>query len=486
MPLTYPELNEIDGALTHTVKIARRPYPINLNDFPTMTLHTAADRLTFLQQNGIRDVECIFADISGYPRGKLMPAGKFAAGDELRIAQAIPMQAITGEYSYHAVFPDADPDVRLVPDYSTLKPVPWSSVPRAMAIHDCVELVPERAGQLCEFAARSVLKNVVARYQARGWTPVVAPEIEFYLTSPNDDPNQPLQAPVTRGGRAEVGQSAFSLNQLHEHAAFWNEFLPALDVLGIQSDTWIHEVGLTQFEINLMHGDPVAVADQAFLFNYAAKEIALKHSLNAVFMAKPIAGQPGSSMHLHQSVIDTDGKNIFTGSNGDETPYFRQFIAGLQCGIPELMLIYAPHVNSFRRLVSGLQAPVNMHWGYDNRTLGLRVPGGSPAARRVENRIAGSDANPYLAIAASLAAGLWGIENGASATEPMSGNAYLEGHGLPRTMLAALELMEGSAVAGSLLGDRFVTAYTSVKKLEYENFLSEVSAWERRYLVPQA
>ena len=451
-----------------------------------MNFNHAADRLAFLQQNAIRDVECIFADISGYPRGKLMPAQRFAAGDELRIAQAIPMQAITGEYSYHPVFPDADPDVQLRPDYTTLKIVPWSAVPRALAIHDCVELVPERAGELCEFAARSVLKNVVARYAARGWKPVVAPEIEFYLTAPSDDPNQPLRAPLTRGGGAEVGQSAFSLNLSHEHAAFWTEFLAALDALGIQSDTWIHEMGLSQFEINLVHADPIAVADQAFLFKYAAKEIALKHNLNAVFLAKPIAGQPGSSMHLHQSVVDISGQNIFTDAAGNETPLFRQFIAGMQTAIPDLMLIFAPHVNSYRRLVTGLQAPVNMQWGYDNRTLGLRVPGSTPAARRVENRIAGSDANPYLAIAASLAAGLWGIENNLSATEPLVGNAYHHAHALPRTMLAALELMETSATAKALLGERFVTAFTSVKILEHDHFLSEISPWERRYLVPQA
>jgi glutamine synthetase len=451
-----------------------------------MNLFSASDRLTFLQQSGVRDVECIFADISGYPRGKLMPAAKFAAGNELRIAQAIPMQAITGEYSYHPVFPDADPDIQLVPDYSTLKAVPWSSVPRALAIHDCVELVPDRAGQLCEFAARSVLKNVVARYTALGMTPVVAPEIEFYLTAPNDDPNEPLRPPVTRGGRAEVGQSAFSLNQLNEHQAFWTEFLAALDALGIQSDTWIHEMGWSQFEINLMHGDPVSVADQAFLFKYAAKEIALKHNLNAVFLAKPIAGEPGSSMHLHQSIVDTNGQNIFTDTNGDETPAFRQFIAGLQCGIPDLMLIFAPHANSYRRLVNGLQAPVNVHWGHDNRTLGLRVPGSAPVARRVENRIAGSDANPYLAIAASLAAGLWGIEHQMEPTAPMAGNAYLEGHGLARTMHAALALMEESTLARQLLGDRFISAFVSVKQLEHDHYLNEISAWERRYLVPQA
>src|SRR5579871_5769466 len=130
-------------------------------------------------QRGIRDVECLFPDVSGYPRGKLMPATAFAAGAELRIAQAIPMQCVTGDYSYDPIFPDQDPDVLLVPDYATVKPVPWASVPRAMAIHDCHELT----GELCQFAPRTVLKDVMARYERRGLRPVVAPEIEFYLTA---------------------------------------------------------------------------------------------------------------------------------------------------------------------------------------------------------------------------------------------------------------------------------------------------------------
>jgi len=278
----------------------------------------------FFRQHGIRDVECLFADISGYPRGKLMPASSFAAGAELRIAQAIPMQAVTGDYSYDPIFPDADPDVRLLPDYATLKLSPWSSVPRAVVIHDCVEL----NGEPCVFAARSLLKSVLARYTAQGLTPVVAPEIEFYLTAPNVDPSQPLQAPAARNGRAEVGQSAFSLNMLNELAPFWDEFRAALDGLGVQADTWIHEVGPTQYEINLLHGDALALADQAFWFKYAAKEIAIKHGLNAVFMAKPIAGAPGSSMHLHQSVLDAGGRNIFSSEEGAESPRFRHFIAG--------------------------------------------------------------------------------------------------------------------------------------------------------------
>jgi glutamine synthetase len=431
---------------------------------------------------GIRDVECLFPDVSGYPRGKLMPAHAFASGAELRIAQAIPMQCVTGDYSCDPIFPDQDPDVLLVPDYATVKPVPWASVPRAMAIHDCVEL----GGEPCEFAPRTVLKQVLERYERHGLRAVVAPEIEFYLTAPNDDPSQPLRAPAMRGGRCEVGQSAFSLNTLNEHASFWDEFRTTLEVLGVRADTWIHEVGLTQFEINLMHDDPIVVADQAFLFKYAAKEVALKHGMNAVFMAKPIARQPGSSMHLHQSLVDAQGRNVFSTDGGGESALFRQYIAGLQANLPSLMLMFAPFVNSYRRFVKGSQAPVNFHWGYDNRTAGLRIPRSGPDARRVENRVAGADANPYLVIAATLAAGLDGIERELPPTPTMDGSAYDEAHTLARTFVAAHEDFLGDDVAVRLFGQRFVTAYASVKELEFESYLAEVGAWERRFLVAQA
>jgi glutamine synthetase len=435
----------------------------------------------FFEQHGIRDVECLFADISGYPRGKLMPAANFAAGGELRICQAIPMQAVTGDYSYDPVFPDADPDVRLVPDYSTLKLAPWASGPRALAIHDCVEM----DGELCVFASRSVLKSVLARYAAQGLTPVVAPEIEFYLTAPNTDPAQALQPPTLRAGRLEVGQSAFSLNLLNELAPFWDEFRTALQTLGVQTDTWIHEVGSSQFEINLLHGDPLAVADQAFLFKYAAKEIALKHGLNAVFMAKPIAGAAGSSMHLHQSVVNAQGRNIFSAEDGSETPHLRHFIAGLQTYLPDVMLVFAPFTNSYRRYVAGSQAPVNLQWGYENRTTGLRVPASVAAARRVENRVAGADANPYLAIAASLAAGLAGMDERLAATPPIEDSGYSHARSLALSLPEAMGQMAASASARRLLGDLFVAGYTAVKAVEFDSYQNEISAWERRYLLSQ-
>jgi glutamine synthetase len=354
-------------------------------------------------------------------------------------------------------------------------------VPRALAIHDCVEL----SGELCAFAPRSLLKNVVARYTAQGLTPVVAPEIEFYLTAPNADPTQALQAPAVRGGRAEVGQSAFSLNMLNELAPFWDEFRAALRILGVQADTWIHEVGPTQYEINLQHGDPVAVADQAFLFKYAAKEIALKHGLNAVFMAKPISGAAGSSMHLHQSVVDAIGRNIFSHEDGSEAPCFQHFIGGLQTYLPDLMLVFAPFTNSYRRYVAGSQAPVNLQWGYDNRTTALRVPASHPAARRVENRVAGADANPYLALAASLAAGLAGMDEQLVPTPPIRDSGYDHARTLARSLPEAMAQMAASASARRLLGDSFVTGYTAVKGVEYDSYQNEISAWERRFLLPQ-
>jgi glutamine synthetase len=277
------------------------------------------------------------------------------------------------------------------------------------------------------------------------------------------------------------------MNMLNELASFWDEFRDALDALGVRADTWIHEVGPTQYEINLLHGDPVEVADQAFLFKYAAKEIAIKHGLNAVFMAKPIAGEAGSSMHLHQSVVDTHGVNIFSDAEGGETEAFRRYIGGLQAYVPDVMLVFAPHVNSYRRFVTGSQAPIHLGWGYDNRTSGLRVPHSGPVARRVENRIAGADANPYLAIAASLAAGLAGMDEKLQPTAPMAPaeNGYDQGHGLARSFLPALEQMQSSESARRLLGDGFVTAFTAVKALEYDSYLTEISAWERRFLLPQ-
>ena len=453
--------------------------PMHSADLPA----GAGSPADLFERAGVRQVECLFPDMTGYPRGKLMPAAAFLAGQELRIAQAIAMQAVTGDYSDHPIFPEDDPDVRLVPDPATVRLAPWSprEQPRALAIHDCFEL----DGRPCAFAPRSLLKAVLARSAERGLTPVVAPEIEFYLCAPSTDPNEPLRPPVGRLGRREIGQSAFSLNLLDELGPFWSGFQQALDTLQVRADTWIHEVGCSQFEVNLWHGNALEVADQAFLFKHAAREIAIAHGMNAVFLAKPIAGEAGSSMHLHVSVVDGDGRNVFSADDGSEHAAFRHFIGGLQAHLPDLMLLLAPHVNSYRRFVRGSQAPIHLGWGHDNRSAGLRVPVSGPAARRIEQRVSGSDANPYLAIAATLAAGLAGLDERLPASAPLEANASDQPRTLPRSAREAWQWLSDSPSARRLLGDDFVTGLVAAKEVELDDFDREISAWERRYLLPQ-
>jgi glutamine synthetase len=191
-------------------------------------------------------------------------------------------------------------------------------------------------------------------------------------------------------------------------------------------------------------------------------------------------------MHLHQSIVDAKGNNIFSNEDGSESELFYHFIGGLQAYLPDMMLVFAPFVNSYRRFIKGSMAPVNLLWGHDNRTTGLRIPRSGPAARRVETRVAGADANPYLVIAATLAAGLAGMEEKLEPTTALEGSAYDHSHDLARTFLVAHQQFEASASARKLLGNRFVTAFASVKEIEYQNYLSEVGAWERRFLLPLA
>jgi glutamine synthetase len=429
----------------------------------------------------VKQVECVFPDVNGFPRGKIMRAADFAAAKELRIAEAIILQAITGGYPDDAICGETDQDTRLIPDLGTLRQLPWAPS-RAWVIHDCVDF----AGVPSPFSSRSVLRQVLQRYHDRGWFPVVAPELEFYLFARDGLEATAFSLPTLRGGGSEVMQSAFSVESAGELAEFWTELQDACDRLGIATDTWLHEMGPSQFEINLLHGDPLLMADQVVLFKYTLREIAARHGLYAVFMAKPLTGQPGSSMHLHQSVVDAAGQNIFSAADGTATPEFSWFIGGLQRYLPDLMPIFAPFVNSWRRYVRDSSAPINMEWGGNNRTVALRVPHSGPAARRVENRLPGSDSNPYLAIAASLSAGLEGMERRIEAREPVHlGSAYLRPREISRGLESALQRLHASADARRMLGDIFVNAFCGVKEVELDNFMNDVSSWDRRYLTLQ-
>jgi glutamine synthetase len=252
----------------------------------------------------------------------------------------------------------------------------------------------------------------------------------------------------------------------------------------IDIDTISHESGPAQLEINFNHGDPVALADQVFLFKRTVRMAALKHDVYATFMAKPHAEEPGSSMHIHQSVVDLKtGKPLFGGPGAKPSKLLLNHIGGLQRYMGAAMPFFAPNVNSYRRLVPGSDAPTNIHWGIDNRTAPLRVPASDAMNLRVENRVPGADANPYLAIAASLACGWLGMTQRTKPSEPIEGSAYRYAHTLPLHLDEALNKLNYSKPLKQVFGERFIDAYYGVKEEEMEQYRRVISSWEREFLL---
>lgn len=434
--------------------------------------------------SGIDEIECITPDLNGVPRGKVMTAAGFLEGRRLQMARGVLLQCIMGGYPAARFYGSDDGDLALVADPQQIHRLPWSDEPRALAICDAVELSGASSG----LSSRGLLKAVIARYAARGLAPVVATELEFFVFAPNTDPHQPFLPPVGKDGRREEGHSAFSVSSNNGLRPFFSEVYRCMEALGLPRDTFMHEMGVSQFEINLLHGDPLLLADQTLLFKHLLKEVALKHGLTVVCMAKPLAHTPGSSMHIHQSLVDINTQNnVFSDGDGQPTPTFYHFIGGLQACMADFTALFAPNVNSYQRLCHPYASPNNACWSQDNRAAGLRIPASSPMARRVENRLPGADTNPYLAIAASLAAGLYGIEQQLEPTPAIQGEFEVPEHlSLPCTLHAALERLKRSALARELFGNEFIDGYIATKTLELTSFFDEITPWERRVLAAQA
>ena len=440
----------------------------------------------FLKQHRIEEVECLVPDMAGIARGKILPADRFVRGmktNGLRIPEAVFVQTVTGDYPPAAddsVISPATQDVYLVPDPDTIRVVPWYEEPTAQVICDAFHF----DGKPVEISARQVLLNVLKLYREKGWKAVVAPELEFFLVDINTDPDYPLEPPVGRSGRRETSRQAYGVDAVNEFDPLFEEVYDFCEAQGIDIDTLTHEAGAAQMEMNFNHGPPLLLADQAFVFKRTVREAALRHKVYATFMAKPMQGESGSSMHLHQSVNDLkSGKNLFGLKTGGDTKLFHAHIAGLQKHLPSVMPLLAPNVNSYRRLTPFSDAPINTHWGYDNRTTGLRVPHSEPEARRVENRVAGADANPYLAIAASLACGYLGMTDKLEPRPPVEGSAYRLAHTLPRTLYDSLNRFNASKSLKAVLGGSFIDAVTLVKDSELLAYQQVISSWEREHLL---
>ncbi len=401
------------------------------------------DIVTWLKDHRITEVECIVPDMAGVSRGKIMPADKFASEGSMRLPESVFAQTVTGGYTDRpyelGITNEADIDMEMRPDPDTLRIVPWAKDPTAQVIHDGFYL----DGSAVEIAPRYVLKKIVELYKKSGWRPVVAPELEFYLIKPNLDPDYPLEPPVGRSGRPESGSQAFSIDAANEFDPLFEDLYGFCEAQNIEIDTLIHEAGAAQMEINLTHGNPLVLADQAFLFKRTMRETAMRHDVYATFMAKPMEEQPGSAMHIHQSVVDD------------------------QTGI----------------IMNDIVTWLKDHRITDNRTVGLRVPHSGPGARRVENRLSSADANPYIAIAVSLACGYLGMKEMLTPTEPLATSAYHLPMELPHGLFAALELLDKNIQLRDILGNKFSAVYSAIKETEVEAFRRVISPWERQFLL---
>ncbi|PYC20586.1 glutamine synthetase family protein [Pseudomonas mosselii] len=438
-----------------------------------------------LRQQGISEVECVVSDFSGIVRGKVASLDRFLDEGGMRLPESVLLQTVTGDFVddeiFYALLDESGIDMFCRPAAHAVYRLPWLAEPTAMVIHDSLD----RHGKPIELSPRNVLKRVLSLYSDSGWQPVVAPELEFYLTKRSHDPDLPLQPPEGRSGRAESGRQSFSIEATHEFARLFEDVYHWCALQGLDLDTLVHESGPAQMEVNFHHGDPLRLADQLIVFKRTLREAALRHGISATFMAKPIAHEPGSSMHIHQSVLDrATGTNLFASAHDSPSERLLHYIGGLQKYLPQMLPLLAPNVNAFRRFLPDACAPVNVEWGEENRTVGLRVPAAPAAAMRVENRLPGADANPYLAMAASLLCGYLGLLEQVAPSAPVQGRAYDRGGlRLPATLEEALVRMEACDLAREYLGDRFVQGYVAVKRTEQRNYHQVISAWEREHLL---
>tara|TARA_B100001093_G_scaffold336258_1_gene321115 strand:- start:48 stop:1376 length:1329 start_codon:yes stop_codon:yes gene_type:complete len=436
----------------------------------------------WLKDQAITEVECLVSDIAGIPRGKILPVHKFsqsAAGQGLRLPEYVFGQSVTGAFLDSAVLNEIGKDVILRPDPTTCRLVPWYSEPTAQIIHDAFD----HDGSIVPFSPRAVLKRVLDVFEAAGLRPIVAPELEFFLVQQSADANSPLVTPSGRSGRAEKARQAYGIDAVNEFDPLFEDIYDHCEVQKIDIDTLSHEAGAAQMEINFNHGEALELADQTFLFKRTVRQTSLDHNVHATFMAKPMQEQPGSAMHLHVSVVDIEsGRNLFVNEDSSESDQFYYALAGMQRYLAAAMPLMAPYVNSYRRQSNSEDSPTNLAWGMDNRTVGLRVPMGDAANRRIENRIPGADANPYLAMAATLAA-LWlGLQEQLRPTRQRkdSGEDLAT---LPRNLDIALDELERAKPLHEALGEDFVKLFIEVKRGEAEAFLEVISPWEREYLL---
>lgn len=432
----------------------------------------------FLEENPfIEQIEILIPDLAGIPRGKLVAVDALRDPDRGPPGFSSTVYALdtTGDNvgRAHLVWGEGDADRPLALAVETLASVPWKpthgQVLAGLLDYD---------GRPFFADPRAALAAVAARLADRGLRLGVAFELEFYLFDREcDAEGRPLVPPSARFGRRPRTIEVYSHDRLAEEGGFLEQAVCFAEALGLGIVAVDAEFAPGQFEINLSHtDDAVRAADHALLLKRCVRAAAAAAGRRASFMAKPFEDRSGSGMHVHVSLYDAAGRNLF-GETEKGEEILRQVLAGLVRTMPEAMAIFAPNANSYRRLRPASYAPLAPCWGYNNRTVALRIPLSQPHSRRIEHRVAGADANPYLVLAAILAGMLDGLEQGGDPGPPVTGNAYEQLPAtLPRTWESALFAFRQAVALPRWMDPRLLDLYALVRDTERERFEARVSA----------
>ncbi|MEM8775665.1 MAG: glutamine synthetase family protein [Pseudomonadota bacterium] len=361
-------------------------------------------------------------DLNGRMRGKRVPgdyALKLDKGAVRMPISTLSMDIFGADVEASPlVFASGDADGMMLPTERGPVPLPWLDTPQPL-VPMCMY---EENGTPFKGDPRHALAGALARYAEHGWQVIAATELEFTLVDDTGETLTPVRSPET--GRPLAAEEIVSLAQLDLFDPFLSDLYASCKTMGIPAQTTTSEAGIGQFEITLNHQEAMRAADDTWLFKRLIRRLARKHGFAATFMAKPFAEDAGNGMHVHFSVLDADGVNVFDDGGEKGTDTLRSAIAGCLTGMRPSTLIFAPHARSYDRFVPGAHAPTGVCWAYENRTAAIRVPGGSPKARRIEQRVAGGDTNPYLVFATVLGAAMNGIDDTAVPPDPVIGNAY--------------------------------------------------------------
>ena len=454
-----------------------------------MQFASVQEATDFLEQNPDIDLfELFILDANGIPRGKLLHREELMA--LYKTGRPLPSTllglSIQGEdvEDTGLVWEVGDIDCRAYPLAGSLQRLPWRQIPTA-AVQ--VSMHPTEGLPATVADPRHVLVNVIDALKADGFYPVMACELEFYLLDQKPDAQGRPQPALDKDGNRPRQIQVYGLRELEMIEPFLADLYAACKAQGIPARTAISEYAAGQVEITLEHGDALEAMDQAVRYKRLVKGVAHKHGMQACFMAKPFGNSAGTGMHMHVSLADKDGNNLFASDNKEGSPLLRQAVGGMLKSLKDSLLIFCPNANSFRRFQANSYAPLAPTWGVDNRTVSLRVPGGPAPTRHVEHRICGADANPYLAAAAILAAAHRGIRENIDPGDPIEGNGYAQAtEFLPTDWYTAIQLLEHSSWARDTFGAEFLKVYLAVKHQEHRQFMSEVSEQDWRWYLTQA